>query len=103
MEAPLPSVADADAGPASEVRWHAEAAAVGDAGDENPYDEWRQLVGGASDLFRRPLDEGPILQQLMRAFPGSLGQYMKEFEHSERRPAREGRPQRDLLPLPAPD
>ena len=39
---------------------------------------------------------------LMREFPGSLGKYTRESEHSERRPARQGRPQRDLLPLPCP-
>ena len=38
----------------------------------------------------------------MHEFPGSLGKYTRYLEHSERRPARQGRPQRDLLPLPCP-
>eukprot|EP00959_Pyramimonas_sp_CCMP1952_P054534 1140023-Pyramimonas_sp.AAC.1 len=46
---------------------------------------------------------GPILEELMREFPGSLGVYVDKFMHSGHRPTRRGRLQRDLQPLPCPD
>ncbi|CAK0832761.1 unnamed protein product [Prorocentrum cordatum] len=41
---------------------------------------WAQLelekAGAAAESFRRPLDAGPILEELMREFPGSPGVYV---------------------------
>ncbi|CAK0845909.1 unnamed protein product, partial [Prorocentrum cordatum] len=64
---------------------------------------WQEKAGAAAESFRRPLDAGPILEELMREFPGSLGVYVDRFMHSGHRPTRRGRLQRDLLPLPCPD
>ncbi|CAK0824111.1 unnamed protein product, partial [Prorocentrum cordatum] len=64
---------------------------------------WQEKAGAAAESFRRPLDAGPILEELMREFPGSLGVYVGKFMHSGHRPTRRGRLQRDLLPLPCPD
>ncbi|CAK0793447.1 unnamed protein product [Prorocentrum cordatum] len=66
-------------------------------------DRWQEKAGAAAESFRRPLDAGPILEELMREFPGSLGVYVDRFMHSGHRPTRRGRLQRDLLPLPCPD
>ncbi|CAK0909482.1 unnamed protein product, partial [Prorocentrum cordatum] len=64
---------------------------------------WQEKAGAAAESFRRPLDAGPILEELMREFPGALGVYVDKFIHSGHRPTRRGRLQRDLLPLPCPD
>ncbi|CAK0901031.1 unnamed protein product, partial [Prorocentrum cordatum] len=81
--APAGSLEDADGIAGGNERRHAA-----NEPDEKPashYDDWRKLVGAAHGVFRRPLDAGPILKQLMRAFLGSLGQRMKEFQHCEQR------------------
>ncbi|CAK0869098.1 unnamed protein product [Prorocentrum cordatum] len=64
---------------------------------------WQEKAGAAAESFRRPLDAGPILEELVREFPGSLGVYVGRFMHSGHRPTRRGRLQHDLLPLPCPD
>ncbi|CAK0908265.1 unnamed protein product [Prorocentrum cordatum] len=64
---------------------------------------WQEKARAAAESFRPPLDAGPILEELMRGFPGSLGVYVDKFMHSGHRPTRRGRLQRDLQPLPCPD
>ncbi|CAK0807057.1 unnamed protein product, partial [Prorocentrum cordatum] len=64
---------------------------------------WQEKARAAAEPSRRPLDAGPIFEELMREFPGSLGVYVVKFTHSGHRPTRRGRLQRDLQPLPCPD
>ncbi|CAK0798723.1 unnamed protein product, partial [Prorocentrum cordatum] len=64
---------------------------------------WQEKAGAVAESFRRPLDAGPILEELTLGFPGALGVYVDKFMHSGHRPTRRGRLQRDLLPLPCPD
>ncbi|CAK0873159.1 unnamed protein product, partial [Prorocentrum cordatum] len=69
----------------------------------DPLAAWCELAADASRRFREPVDAEPVLEQLMRAFPGLQGQCADHLMRGERWPAREGRPRRDLLPLPCPD
>ncbi|CAK0846251.1 unnamed protein product, partial [Prorocentrum cordatum] len=64
---------------------------------------WQEKARAAAESFRRPLDAGPILEELMREFPGSLGVYVVKFMHSGHRPTRRGWLRRDLQTLPCPD
>ena len=104
--------ADADAGSASSAGAYADrhrgllpapAALPPAASSDDLLGPWRGLAQEAFERFRTPLSSGAVLEKLMEAFPGSLGQYVKKFKHCERMATREGRPQRDLLPLPCPE
>ncbi|CAK0904139.1 unnamed protein product [Prorocentrum cordatum] len=65
----------------------------------------RELRGAAGDLLRELYDGGPMLLNLFRSFPGSLGRYVRDSldpQLREHMAAQGGRLQRDLLPLPYP-